>query len=90
MSNYVDENGIVFTDADIGQWVEEADAGFPNSVFVATPGRPWETHTEPMVTKSLRVPNSLWSLLEKQAKEQGISTSELARQALAQGLLAST
>lgn len=90
MSNYLDENGIVFTDADIDQWVEEADAGFPNSVFVATPGRPWETHSEPMTTKSLRVPKSLWSLIEKQAREHGVSTSEYARQALTQGLLANT
>lgn len=88
MSNYVDENGITFTDADISQWVEEADAGFPNTELVATPGRPWETRTVPMVTKSLRVPDSLWNLIEKQAKEHGVSTSEYARQALAQGLLA--
>ncbi len=87
MNNYVDENGVTFTDADIDQWVEEADTGFPNSTFTATPGRPWEVRGEPMETKSVRVPKSLWALLEKQAAEHEVTTSEYLRQTLRQGLL---
>lgn len=53
MNSYVDENGIVFTDADIEQWAEEAEKGFPNSEIIATPGHPWEAANTPMVTRSL-------------------------------------
>lgn len=85
MKQYMGANGVPFTDEDVEQWAQEAENGFPNSVL-AHEVPPWRK-SEPMVTRSLRVPNALWTLLEKQAKEHGVTTSEYARQALAQGLL---
>lgn len=86
MNHCIGANGVPFTDEDVERWTNEAEDGFPNSVLThETP--PWRK-SEPMETRSLRVPSALWSLLEKQAKEHGVTTSEYARQALAQGLLA--
>ena len=86
MKTYVGANGVEFTDEDVMRWAEEAEAGFPNSVLTREVA-PWRK-SEPMTTRSLRVPNSLWDIVEKQAREKGMTTSEYARQVLAQGLLA--
>lgn len=88
MNQYIGANGVPFTDEDVERWAKEAEEGFPNSVLTHEVP-PW-LKSDPMVTKSLRVPSALWDLLEKQAKEHGATTSEYARQALAQGLLART
>lgn len=47
MNNYVSDEGIVFTDADIQEWASEAESGFPNSTLTAVAGRPWEVRVEP-------------------------------------------
>lgn len=85
MTQYIGSNGVPFTEEDIDRWAKEAADGFPHSVIThETP--PWRK-SEPMTTKSLRVPAALWELLERQARERGLTTSEYARQALAQGLM---
>ena len=88
MNHYVGANGVPFTDEDVERWSKETADGFPNSVLTHEVP-PWRK-SEPMETRSLRVPSALWSLLEKQAKEHGVTSSEYARQALAQGRLANT
>lgn len=88
MNQYLGANRVPFTDEDVERWATEAENGFPNSVLTNEVA-PWR-NSQPMETRSLRVPSALWSLLEKQAKEHGLTTSEYARQALTQGLLANT
>lgn len=86
MNNYVSDEGIVFTDADIQEWASEAESGFPNSTLTAVAGRPWEARTEPMEAHTIRVPRVLWELVEAQAAKRGISASEFTRDAISREL----
>ncbi|MFC5369378.1 ribbon-helix-helix domain-containing protein [Arcanobacterium bovis] len=80
--DYVAASGEKFTDADILQWAQDAENGFPDYDFEPVDGRPWEVKTEPMVTKTIRVPVSLWNRIEQQARARGVSVSEMAREKL--------
>lgn len=84
MSTYTDINGVTFTDADVERWADDAEVGFPNSTL--TRETPTWARAEPMETHSVRVPASLWSLIEAQAKKEHLSTSEYTRQALTRSL----
>ncbi|QIM15814.1 ribbon-helix-helix protein, CopG family [Leucobacter insecticola] len=86
MNKYVAADGTVLTDEVIAQLAREAELGFPNSKLSRDEVAPWKRR-EPMETHSIRVPARLWALLELRAAEEQLSTSEFARQALAQSLL---
>lgn len=86
MNTYVSAEGIPFNEDDIERWVADAEAGFPNSEFIAVEGRPWEAKTEPMEAHTIRIPRVLWDLVETQAAKRGISASEYTRNALTRQL----
>lgn len=65
----------------IEQMGRDAEAGHPGVKLVPVDGQPW-FERDPIVTKSIRVPQSLWELLERRAKEQGKTVSESARESL--------
>ena len=85
-AEHIAADGTVLTDELVSQLAGEAEAGFPNSVLTSEDPAPWRRR-EPMETHSVRVPARLWALLEQQAAEQDMTTSELARQALTRSLL---
>lgn len=85
---YIASDGTVLTDELVDQLAAEAENGFANSVLEPTPGRPWETEREPMRSHAIRMPDTLWELIERKAKSLHLTTSEYARQSLAQGLAA--
>lgn len=79
---YIGSNGVVFTDADIEKWADDADNAFQDYEFTTVEGRPWESKTEPMITKTIRFPASVWKRLEQQAARLGMSASAYAREKL--------
>ncbi|MGV9196595.1 hypothetical protein ACTOVL_05245 [Arcanobacterium canis] len=82
MTTYQASTGEIFTDDDIARWANDAENGFPGYEFETVQGRPWEARTEPMITKGIRVPASLWAKLEREAQAKGMTTSALAREKL--------
>lgn len=82
---YLAADGTIFDDDDIIAMAADAENGFPNSTLTGEPA-PWNA-TQPMTTRSVRVPETLWHLIETAAKNQGVTTSEYTRNALAESLL---
>lgn len=85
-NTHVAADGTVLTDELIARLAGEAEAGFPNSELTREEPAPWRRQ-EPMETHSIRVPAPLWALLEQQAAERHMTTSEFTRQALTESLL---
>lgn len=86
MTRYTTDNGTVITDAMVERWAEDAEQGFAHSTVTPVTGRPWETCTEPMKPRTVRMPDSLWWLVEQQARSQHLGVSAFVRQALAHEL----
>jgi predicted transcriptional regulator len=86
MSDYVADDGTLITEDMIDEWAKEAESGFANSTVTPFEGRAWETRTEPLRTRTIRVSDSLWHMVELNAKARNMSVSEYARQALSRGL----
>ena len=72
MTRYTTDNGTVITDAMVERWAEDAEQGFAHSTVTPVTGRPWETCTEPMKPRTVRMPDSLW-------RRRAASTLESAR-----------
>ena len=70
----------------VERWAEDAEQGFAHSTVTPVTGRPWETCTEPMKPRTVRMPDSLWRLVEQQARSQHLGVSAFVRQALAHEL----
>lgn len=86
MTNYVTDDGTVVTEAMIERWEHDVEEGFPHSTVSPVQGRPWEVVTEPMKPRTVRVPDSLWHLVEQKAHSQHLGVSAYVRQALAHEL----
>lgn len=79
---YIAADGTVLTDELVEELAAEAENGFANSVLTPVEGRPWETRTEPMRTRSVRLPATVWNLVEADAKSRHMSVSAWTRQAI--------
>ncbi len=90
MVEYIADNGTIITEAMIDQWAAEADTAYRDAdvSITAVEGRPWEKSTTPMKPRTIRVPDSLWQLVEAGARRRHISVSAFAREALVKVLAA--
>ena len=86
MSQYIADNGTVITDDMVDRWASDAENGFPGSIVEPFEGRAWETHTESLKPRTIRVSDTLWNLVEANAKARHMSVSEYTRQTLAQSI----
>jgi hypothetical protein len=91
MDKFIAEGGVEVTDEMFDKWAQEAEAisqGKVDPSLKITPftGRAWETKTEPMRTRTLKVPDSLWNVIKREAEKDNISTSQAARNALSAGI----
>jgi hypothetical protein len=84
-THYIAADGTVLTDDLVAELAAEAESGLASTELTREPA-PWH-RKEPMETRSLRAPAALWALIERQAKSHGMTTSEYARQCLAESLL---
>ena len=79
MTKYTAANGTVYTDEDIEKWAEEAENGFPEASFGASvPGRPVSVGTDAKPF-TLRLDARRRAKLDKAAKEQHTTASQLVR-----------
>ena len=85
MTEYVAADGTPLTDDLIESWAREAEDGFPNSALVRE-SNPFSMRSSSMRPHTIRVSDALWSLVEKRAKDEGLTVSEYAREALASQL----
>lgn len=83
---YIASTGESFTDADIERWALDAEQGFPNSIVEPTTPRAWEHESQPMISRTFRVPETLWNLVEARAKQEHVTTSAWLRKVLASQL----
>ena len=86
MNQYIADNGTVITDEMVDRWARDAEEGFPDSIVEPFEGRAWETRTEPLKPHTIRVSDTLWNMVETNAKAQHMSVSEYMRQALVQSI----
>ena len=86
MSQYIADNGTVITDDMVDRWAKDAEEGFPDSIVEPFEGRAWETRTEPLKPRTIRVSDTLWNLVEANAKARDMSVSEYTRQVLVQSI----
>lgn len=88
MSEYVARNGEHFTDADIDRWEAEAENNFASGDVEVTPMAPraWEVKKEPSRPHTIRIADSLWNLIEQDARDKNMSVADWIRNASAQAL----
>ena len=82
---YIAADGTILTDDLVAELAAEADAGLAGVDLSREPA-PWH-RKEPMVTRSVRVPGRLWTLVERRAEAEGMTVSEYARKSLTDSLL---
>lgn len=87
MTEYMADNGSVIDEQTIDEWArraEQVDAGQPDEAdkVTAFEGREWETHTRPMTVRTVRLPETTWRLVQRDARRQRISVSEWTRRAM--------
>lgn len=87
---YIASDGTVLTDELIDRLADEAENGFANSTLEAVGGRPWEAPREPMKSHAIRMPDSLWTLVEREARLRHMSVSEYTRQSLIRNITPQT
>ncbi|WEV66004.1 hypothetical protein [Bifidobacterium sp. ESL0764] len=83
---FIADNGTVITDEMVDQWAQEAENGFQGAEIRPFEGRAWEVKSEPLKPRTIRVSDSVWGLVERQAKVMGVSVSEYVRRNLINGL----
>lgn len=91
MSNtYYDENGTRYTDTDIDQWAREADSAYPyprtQYEVDVYPYRAWEVSVEETKPRTIRLTDSMWHSIQKQAEKQHMSVAEWIRITATQAL----
>ncbi|MGV9181998.1 hypothetical protein [Arcanobacterium canis] len=84
---YTAANGERFTDDDILRWASDAENGFPESTIEWVEGRAWEPKEQPLLAKSIRVPQAVWNLISQKASTEGITESQWVRNALTRAAL---
>lgn len=89
MTDYVAEDGTIITEEMINRWCEDADEGFPNSVFVPLRGRDLRKlrKEHAMKPRAVRMPDSMWGQVKQAAKGMGIDPSTFVRWVLARALM---
>jgi hypothetical protein len=83
---YIASDGTVLTDELVERLASEAGSGFTNSTLEPVEGCPWETDRLSMRSHAIRVPDALWSLVEREVKKRHMSVSEYTRQSLANNI----
>ncbi|PJM75842.1 hypothetical protein [Bifidobacterium simiarum] len=79
---YIAENGTEITDELVDKWAEEAENGFPDAEVTPFEGRAWETDTEPLKPRTIRLSDTMWHLIEADAKRHHMTVSAWARAAM--------
>lgn len=89
MKDYIAANGTRFTDDDIERWAKEAENHFDSDSLEVTPTAPraWEMKKEIARPHTIRITDSLWNLIEKDAKRKDISVADWIRLASVQALI---
>ena len=90
-ATYIAANGQEFTDEMIDRWCEAYDKGeFPEGERTVGPvvyGRP-PLSSEGTAVLSVKIPVGMKRAIEREAKNEGLTTSAFARKALEERLLA--
>lgn len=83
---YIAENGTEITDELVDRWAREAEDGFPGAEVTPFKGRAWETKTEPLKPRTIRLSDTMWHLIEADAKRSHMSVSAWTRAAMSEHL----
>lgn len=83
---YIAENGTGITDELVDKWAREAEDGFPGAEVTPFEGRAWETRTEPLRPRTIRLSDTMWHLIEADAKRRHMSVSAWTRAAMTERL----
>ena len=79
---YTAENGFVITDDIVDQWAEEAEDNFSGATITQFAGRAWEDETQPLKPRTVRLSDTVWHLIEADAKRRKMTVSAWTRNAI--------
>ena len=79
---YTAENGFVITDDIVDKWAEEAEDNFSGTTITQFAGRAWEDETQPLNPRSVRLSDTVWHLIEADAKRRKMTVSAWTRNAI--------
>lgn len=79
---YTAENGFVITDDVVDKWAEEAEDNFSGATITKFSGRAWEDETQPLKPRTVRLSDTVWHLIEADAKRRKMTVSAWARNAM--------
>lgn len=81
-NTYTAENGFVITDDIVDKWAEEAEDNFPGATITEFAGRAQEDETQPLKPRTVRLSDTVWHLIEADAKRRKMTVSAWTRNAI--------
>ena len=81
-NTYTAENGFVITDDIVDKWAEEAEDNFSGATITEFVGRAWEDETQPLKPRTVRLSDTVWHLIEADAKRRKMTVSAWTRNAI--------
>lgn len=81
-NTYTAENGFVITDDIVDKWAEEAEDNFSGATITKFAGRAWEDETQPLKPRTVRLSDTVWHLIEADAKRRNMTASAWTRNAV--------
>lgn len=81
-NTYTAENGFVITDDIVDKWAKEAEDNFSGAIVTEFTGRAWEDETQPLKPRTVRLSDTVWHLIEADAKRRKMTVSAWTRNAI--------
>lgn len=81
-NTYTAENGFVITDDIVDKWAAEAEGNFSGAAVTEFSGRAWEDETQPLKPRTVRLSDTVWHLIEDDAKRRKMTVSAWTRKAI--------
>lgn len=81
-NTYTAENGFVITDDIVDKWAEETEDNFPGATITEFAGRAQEDETQPLKPRTVRLSDTVWHLIEADAKRRKMTVSAWTRNAI--------
>ncbi|XQS76043.1 hypothetical protein HXT49_05385 [Gardnerella sp. KA00225] len=66
----------------VDKWAKEAEDNFSGAIVTEFTGRAWEDETQPLKPRTVRLSDTVWHLIEADAKRRKMTVSAWTRKAI--------
>ncbi|XQS73681.1 hypothetical protein HXT51_05480 [Gardnerella sp. KA00255] len=66
----------------VDKWAKEAEDNFSGAIVTEFSGRAWEDETQPLKPRTVRLSDTVWHLIEADAKRRKMTVSAWTRKAI--------